>query len=301
MSSYSYDRILVPTDMSDFAELALRYAGAFRDRMGSNLTLMYADELFVPSELIDTPLGFYLEQAPPSRWKLQQLLRSWGEKNLGGRFETLVLQQSPVRAIRHAIKDIAPQLVIMGTHGRQGLRRAILGSVTESLLHDIDVPVLTVTPALMGTRKDIAIRKILCPVNFTHVARESLTHACALAEAFGAQLNVMYVVEALDQDQIPQVESAFRQWVDPQITERCRFTHIFIHDGDPAEQVLTKASEIGTDLIVVGAQHRFFHDATVIGTTTERITRFARVPVLTVARKARTEVHEPQRELVDVM
>ncbi|HUP46368.1 MAG TPA: universal stress protein [Thermoanaerobaculia bacterium] len=299
MSRYSYDRILVPTDMSEFAELALRYAGLFRERTGSSLTLLFADEMFLPGELIDTPLGFYLENAPPSRWKLQQLLRAWGNEHLGGRFETLVLQQSPTRAILHAVKDIAPQLVIMGTHGRRGLRRAILGSVTENLLHETDVPVLTVTPALMGNRKDVAIRRILCPVNFTYVAREALMQAGALAETLGAELTVMYVAEAVDQNRIADVESAFRHWVDPQVA--CSFTHIFLQDGDPAERVLAVSGEIDADLIVVGAQHKFFSDATVIGTTTARITRFARIPVLTVARKARKEILDPEHELANVM
>ena len=54
--------------------------------------------------------------------------------------------------------------------------------------------------------------------------------------------------------------------------------------GQAAEQVLQMVDEIPADLLVIGAQHRMFRDSTVIGATTERVVRFARIPVLTVPR-----------------
>lgn len=296
-----YERILVPTDMSEFATLALRYAAAFRERAGSALTLLYADEVVFPADLLEAPIGRYLEQAPADRWKLQERLREYGKAGIGGSFETLILTQTPVRAILEAARDVRADLIIMGTHGRHGVRRAVLGSVTEHLLHETDIPVLTVTPGLMKNPKEIAVRRILCPVNFTRVARESLNHACQLAEVFGAELQVLYVVEEIEKDRVAEVETAFRHWIDPQIADRCVFSHMVLQEGDPAARTLEAAAQSNADLIVIGAQHRFFSDATVIGTTTQRVTRFARIPVLTVSMKARKEVHEHAPEPAGVM
>lgn len=296
MENFGFDRILVPTDMSDFANLALRYAALFRDRAGSHLTLLYADELYLPVDLLEAPLGYYLENAPESREKLNAKFVEYARGQMGGSFETMTVQDAPVRAIVNTARDFKADLIIMGTHGRRGLRRAILGSVTENVLHETTVPVLTVTPALMDGHNEITIRRILCPVNFTHVARVSLQKACAMAGLFGSELQVMYVVEGIDTDRVSEVEAAFRQWIDPQIQDRCAFKQLFVRDGDPAERVLATAAESAADLIVVGAQHRFFSDATVIGTTTQRITRFARCPVLTVTRKAQPEVYAPVGE-----
>ena len=122
-----------------------------------------------------------------------------------------------------------------------------------------------------------------------------------LAEVFGAELQVLYVVEEIEKDRVTEVETAFRHWIDPQIADRCSFKNLILPDGDPAQRTLEAATQWNADLIVIGAQHRFFYDATVIGTTTQRITRFARVPVLTVTMKARKEVQEPVRETVGVM
>lgn len=181
-------------------------------------------------------------------------------------------------------------LVIMGTHGRRGWRRALLGSVTENVLHEIDRPVLTVTPGVLTPGVEPKIRKVVCPVNFTYVSRESLTMAASFAEAFDAELIVIYVAEGIQPPNLPEVESAFNLWVGPAMRSRTRYQLSVIGEGNPAEVVLGTAQEIGADLIVIGAQHKFFSDATVIGTTTQRVTRFARCPVLTIVRKAQAEL-----------
>jgi nucleotide-binding universal stress UspA family protein len=199
------------------------------------------------------------------------------------------VQDAPARAIVSAAKQLRADLIIMGTHGRHGLRRALLGSVTESALRETDCPVLTVTPSLMEKNAKPAIRTVLCPVNFTHVAREALQYASALAASFDAELAVMYVAEGIDQPMLPQLEAAFSNWIDPHVRDRCRYNQIVLRNGDPAEHVIKMSQKLGADLIVIGAQHKWFSDATVIGTTTERITRFAKCPVLTIVRRPAVE------------
>ncbi len=299
MDTFGYDRILVPTDMSEFAKLAVRYAVLFQQRLGAALTLMYADEFYFPVDLLELPMGYYLENAPETKKKLSEQLRNYVRANVPLGAEALVVQDAPARAIASTARDIRADLIIMGTHGRRGWRRALLGSVTESVLRDTDTPVLTIAPSLM---KDTPpqIRTILCPVNFTRIARESLTHACSIAQAFGAELIVMYVAETVDDEHVPHVETAFSNWIDPQVQKNCSYKQLLVRAEDAADKVLQTAKDMAVDLIVVGAQHRLFHEATIIGTTTERITRFAPCPVLTVIRKATVEEHIDEKKLVEV-
>jgi nucleotide-binding universal stress UspA family protein len=300
MDSYDYSRILVPTDMSDFSAQALRYAAALRERLGSTVTLLYADETHFPIDVMEIPLGAYLEQAPQTTARLAEKLRSYAHDHLGScAVETLVIRDTPARAIVRTARDMRADLVVMGTHGRSGWRRALLGSVAESVLHETDRPVLTVTPAVPSHGHPPAIRRIVCPVNFTFIAREALQHATALAQAFEAELLIVYVTEGSHSPHLREIEAAFALWVDPAVRARARYSLTLVPEGDPAERVLATAREAEADLIVLGAQHRYFSDATVIGTTTERITRFARCPVLTVVRKARTEVRVHEDALVE--
>ena len=297
----SYERILVPTDMSDFANQAIRYASLLHDRLGSRITLLYADETYFPVDVLEVPLGYYLEQAPETKAKLQEKLREHANEHLPhAQVETIVVQDAPARAIVHTAREMKADLVIMGTHGRRGWRRALLGSVTETLLHEIDRPVITVTPGILTVDATADIKHIVCPVNFTYIARESLQHASALAEAFGAELIVVYVAEGIEPPQLPEVEAAFGLWVAPAVRGLVSYRLAVVRDGNPAEGVIGVAQDVDADLIVIGAQHKFFSDATVIGTTTQRITRFARCPVMTVVRRAKAEidVDVPEEELI---
>ncbi len=290
MDNFGYERILVPTDMSELATQAIRFAELVRQRLGSKISLLYADETYFPVDVIEVPLGYYLEQVPETKAKLAEKLAEIAAELLPhANADTRVVQDAPARAIVRTAKDTKADLVVMGTHGRTGWRRALLGSVTETVLHEIDRPVITVTPGLFTAAQPPAIRRVVCPVNFTYIARESLQHACAMAEAFDAELTVVYVAEGVQPPQLPEVEAAFSLWVDPAVRGRARYRLSVVGDGNPAERVLGVTSEIGADLIVIGAQHKFFSDATVIGTTTQRITRFARCPVMTVVRPAHSE------------
>ena len=300
MESFGYDRILVPTDMSDFAKVALRYAVLFQEKLGSSLTLMFADEFYFPVDLLELPMGYYLENAPDTKKKLTEQLRDYVKANVPLGADAFIVQDAPARAIVSTAKDTRADLIVMGTHGRHGWRRALLGSVTESVLHDTDTPILTVTPSMMKGADKPQITRVLCPVNFTRVARQSLSHACAISQAFGAELVVMYVAESVDEEHAPQIESAFSQWVDPHVQSHCSYHQLFATGDDAAAKVLETAAQLQVDLMVIGAQHRMFSEATVIGTTTERITRFAQCPVLTIIRKAIVEESVEEKTLVAV-
>ncbi len=169
--------------------------------------------------------------------------------------------------------------------------------MTERVLRETDRPVLTVTPRLFPPT-NVKLQTILCPVNFTEVARAALEQACAMAEAFDAGLFVVHVVEG-DAARLGNAEVQFSAWVDPLIQTRTRYQQLTVH-GDAAARVLEVANQTAADLIVIGAQHKRFSDATVIGTTTERITRFAKRLVLTVIRPA-AEKLERSREEVEVL
>lgn len=181
----AFERILVPTDLSDFGELAMEYALLFRRKLGSRLTLLYADEIRLPIEFFEYPLGYYLENAPDAKVRVQEKLRDFAIlKAPEGGIEAMVVDDSPARAIVQTARDMNADLIIMGTHGRSGWKRAIMGSVTEAVLRDSEAPVLTVTPLLQPLGGEVSIRRVLCSVPAIGMGTE-------IAEAFGAELLLM--------------------------------------------------------------------------------------------------------------
>jgi len=111
------------------------------------------------------------------------------------------------------------------THRRKGWRRALLGSIAESVLHHSIHSVLTLPPEADGQPK---ITSILCPVNFTDVGRLALEEAATLASTFGAELQVLYVAETEDAGFKANVERDFAAWIEPSICQRCRYAQLVV-------------------------------------------------------------------------
>jgi nucleotide-binding universal stress UspA family protein len=280
MGSTLFERILVPTDLTHFSDPAVAHARLFQRRLGSKITLMYADEISWLAA--QHPIGYYIDNIDERKRELESRLAEFAkhyEWN-GPPVETKFVDDQPAHAIIRAADEIDADLIIMDTHARHGRARAFLGSVTERVLRDATRPVLTVVPGVMPAP---SLRSVLCPVNFTAVARAALEQAAVLADAFDAQLIVVHVVEG-ELPLVSNVSETFANWVDPLVRGRTRYEQVISH-GDPSLRVTETAEAVGASVIVIGAQHKILGDSTVVGSSTGRIIRAATRPVLTIVQR----------------
>lgn len=286
MKPFVITSILAPTDLSDSSIPALRYARLFADRFAAKLTVLYTDPIVYPLDYGGPANAVYVTPTPEQQAALRVELDQHAAPVMAGRpYETVVTVGQPIPAILSAAREHRAELIIMGTHLRHGWRRALLGSVSDGVIHGSDCAVLTVGRERTGGAGVPGITNVLCPVNFTDVARESLHVAERIAKAFGAFLTIVNVLEPDDVTNAATDEERVRRWVTPELQDATSFRELVMRGG-PAERVLDCADDLGADLIVVGAQHKLFRDATVIGTTSERLLRFASCPVLVVPRPA---------------
>lgn len=156
MEPAGFDRILVPTDLSDFADEALRYAHRFHEQFGSEIVLLHADERIVTADLFEHPLSFYVDNVSSGKQELIDALRRHAAARSMSYAETVVIQDLAARAIVNTARMRSVDLIIMGTHGRSDWRRAFLGSVTETVLHTAPCPVLAVKVSTARERLDEA-------------------------------------------------------------------------------------------------------------------------------------------------
>ena len=144
--------ILVPTDFSDPAEEALDYAILLAEKNGAKITVMHAYE--VPS--MGFPVGALLTSADVvgqlRTAALAALEAVIGKRRSRGvELVPQVALGDPRESIHAVAKDIGAELIVMGTHGRRGLSRALLGSTAEYVVRTAECPVLTVrSPAAAG-------------------------------------------------------------------------------------------------------------------------------------------------------
>lgn len=286
--------ILVPCDFSETSAAALRYARLFMEKFSAKLTVLYADPMLFPVDVLAG--GAAAAFSPAGAFSVDQEveLRQFVTSHVGADtpFETRVVLGSTVPMIVKTATDIGADLIMMSTHGYHGWRGALTGVVTLDVLHSFQGRVLVIEPTKIRSGTDPHITKILCPVNMTDVARDSLRVASSLANRFGAELLVVHVAE--HGDPTADAEMALRSWLAPELPLGATWRELVLRGG-AAERVLDCADDLNADLLVIGAQHKFFGDKTVIGTTTERVIRFARCPVLAVTRQittAKTKVDE---------
>ncbi len=186
-------KILVAVDFNDLSTAALRVASAIAVRTGGSLVLLYADTFEPPAEFTSPQLLRIARAIESSRRRAKEELEECAKRNTPAGLEHLnvVIDSLPVHAITSYAEGHEIDLIAMGTHGRGGIQRMLLGSVAEHVMSHTTVPVLTVhDPARVRSVERIAA---------TIGARD---YAAALGRALSAAVRV------IERDDIDTIDSA---------------------------------------------------------------------------------------------
>jgi nucleotide-binding universal stress UspA family protein len=198
-------------------------------------------------------------------------------------------------------------LLVLGTHGRSGFERLLLGSVTEKVLRRATCPVLTVPSAAVEAvpATPALFKRILCAVDFSDCSLHGLQYALSLAQEADACLTVMHVIELPPdvprevhetgfagprslQQYIALAEADSRVRLKNAIPDSVRAyctVDTVLTTGKPYVEILRVAEEQHADLLVIGIHGRSAMDRLLFGSTAQHLVRQAMCPVLTL-RKA---------------
>ncbi|MGA3166899.1 MAG: universal stress protein [Terriglobia bacterium] len=286
MINFEPKRILCPVDFSEQSAAALRVAGGMAKAVGAELIILHVQH-------VEAPVYFTAAQAQTLKAQFRRNVRA--AKHHANEFcneylsepvkhSVMVLEGDPVSAILKAQKDLSADLVAMGTHGRGGLAHVRLGSISESVLRQAEVPILTVGPRTKYTPALGSIRRVLCPVNYSPLAQTTLEHAAALAARTGAELIVAHIEENPGGKDEQGALEQLCNWVPANIRARCAVKEV-VKQGRAAEQIVAEAKKSRADLLVMGAQPRSLLGASFFGSTTELVIRSSPCPVLSIIGK----------------
>ncbi len=291
-----FRRILCPVDFSEFSRHALTHAVAMAQRYEGRVTLLYVAPL-LPSAVTVPPSVDPVTMDPVSPQGLCEELREFaGPLRNQVPMDVAILDGDAARQIVEHARQGQADLVVMGTHGRSGFERWVLGSVTEKVLRKAHCPVLTVPRSAPDTEPGV-FRRILCPVDFSPSSLLGVERALSLAEATKASLTLLHVVQWMAEQELREhrhfdvpefraylyrdalrqlralVPDGARDWCEPR--ELVAF-------GKPWRQVLQLAASDCSDLIVIGVNGRGAVGLLLFGSTTHHVVREATCPVLTV-------------------
>jgi nucleotide-binding universal stress UspA family protein len=147
VTELSPERILVPTDFSEPAAEALEVAIGFAVRFGARLTLLHAHEMptyAFPDAVMPVTPQVVAELERTAKVELERLAER--ARSRGVTTETIAVVGPNHLEVCRIAEEMGADLIVMGTHGRTGIRHAILGSVAEKVVRRAPCPVLTVRP-----------------------------------------------------------------------------------------------------------------------------------------------------------
>lgn len=297
--------ILVPTDFSTSADRALAYAVNLADRFGASLQLLH-----VVDELDSERYG--IEEGKEQAVSLRDQIRTEALERL----RKIAPDESPVEvqpnvslhlggdvadAIREHVEDRDVDLVAMGTHGRQGIDRLVLGSVTDSLIRRVKCPVLTVRDdgGRIPDAQEVSFADILSPIDFSEHSHEALRMSKAIANRYHTPLHLLFVAEkrvvpTFSDTGIPGVGVVE---MDPEIVENARQAleqleqeiggptvdaKYHVRKGNVARHIVDFAETEDIGLVVMATRGYTGMTRFLMGSNTERVVRAASCPVLTI-------------------
>ncbi len=285
----TFTKILCPTDFSEGSQQAVRVATRLASEASADLVIVHA--WFIPplAFSMDAPFPPYVVQdmVDDAQRNLDAAVRdaiAAGAKNTTGQLVSGV----PWSQVVEILEKQAFDLCVIGTHGRTGLSRILVGSVAEMVIRHSPCSVLAVRP----DSKVAAFKNVLVPTDFSETATYALDLAGQMVDADGT-ITLLHVLELpvafsgevapdfardLDKKSAAALDASAARLKNARVTTRSRI-------GYPGAQTLsTIEHDPNIDLVVMGSHGRTGIKRVIMGSVAEKVVRHARCPVL-VARK----------------
>lgn len=198
-----YSRIIVPLDGSPLAERALPYVRMFAEKLTVPIQLLQAYSP-TPSELSDSDHGRYLDQMDAALQDraydyLNQVKSSIPDAK--AEISCLVQAGDPASCIVAEAEADPEALVAMSTHGRSGVGRWVLGSVTDKVLHAIKNPLWIIRSQQDISSDEAGLKTIVVPLDGSPVAEQILSHVVFLAKSFDLAIKLVRARPAMQEYQ----------------------------------------------------------------------------------------------------
>jgi nucleotide-binding universal stress UspA family protein len=282
--------ILCPIDFSECSVKAYDYA--------QSLAAHYKAELLVLHVLYSFP-AFYVDAA--YRETVRKLgtdalrkLREFAKHQTRTKVQPQCVAQDGIATdqILSFAEAQAVNLIVMGTHGLRGVDRLMLGSVTEKVLRKARCPVLAVRkPAhdfiSPGRNADpINLKRIVLSMDFSDHAHHALNFALSFAKEYDAELTLLHVLEHPPssvglQGATARATKLLKESVPPG-ERKSALVKFLVRIGKPYQQIIEVASEMQSDLVIMGVRGRGSLNSALFGSTAYRVIQLGPCPVLAV-------------------
>lgn len=292
-------RILFPTDGSVCAERARRHALHLAHRFDASVHVIQVEER-------DADLSDVIEVREADVLGDLDIPTNGLDAVAAPRIqERRVIHPSAADGILSYAVEHDAHLIVLGTHGRRGVQRMILGSVAETVVRRAPCPVFTVG---RNARRPTSVEgdNLLVPVDFSDHQPLLLAHARELALAYGLTLTLLHVVRVPARPKAygssrsrPSPEELRNRSENALTEEAAALQHdgvdarVEVRSGHPVEEIIDVADDLDAALLAIATHGRAGVQRMLMGSVAETVIRRAPCPVFTVKSFGRSLVSEP--------
>lgn len=305
---FTLRRILVPTDFSPCAEQALAHAAFLARQYDAAIHLVHVVPV-APGYPLAGVQATETKDAGEVERRLRDLVDDHDLGDLDVRCHAERGEEGVGRVLLETAANVDADLIVLGTHGRRGVRRLFLGSEAEEVIRGADRPVLAVRQ-LDPSAEPSAIHRVLVPVDLSEHSTRALAHAVELARRYDAHLHLLHVVQPLPDYELPGIyqsslpprtdvtdaltDSAHEELagLTEQIDLPAGRVRADVQHGDPASVIVDTAAEDDIDLIVLASHGRTGLERFLMGSVAEKTIRSAPCPVFVVKAHGRRLVED---------
>jgi len=286
--------ILCPVDFSEFSAAAYEYALSLAGYYQARLICLHIVELW------KYPFADYAASEADYA-KVSKALHEGGEVRLkefvskysghGIQPQLVVLQGNASDCTLWFAQNESIEVIVMGTHGRRGFDRLVLGSTADRVMRKAACPVLVVSnpsqsAMTIGPDGTHRLSRILYCTDFSHNSEGARGYATSLAAEYSAELTLLHVADnASDLARADAIIAERTRELDKIVSEAERKNlnvKTMVRFGKPYEEIVRHAQEGRASLIIMTARGGDAADRAVFGSTTYRVIQLGPCPVLAV-------------------
>lgn len=278
--------ILFATDFSQAADAAAPIAIQLARRYGAKVYGVHVNRF---DDYTAAAPNAWAAMAEAAEKETKEDAGRLNEQLQGVEHEVVIGEGNLLEVLSNVIQQKEIDLVVVGTRGRTGFGKTLLGSVAEQILRQSPCPVLTIGPHVNPWSDEyVKMHEILYATDLATDTPVAAPYAISLAQENQAHLVLLHVIEdpkAGDLVDSPEVvdlkERKLKQFVTEQVGLWCEPTYI-VEQGPAAEKILDVAKRRHTDLIVLGARPAKGLATHLNMGTVHKVVSQAKCPVLTV-------------------
>lgn len=299
-----YEKILVPLDGSELAEVALPYAEELAGRLSSEVTLLYVSEMLEDpyQHMHESYLGKMIET---TRQGIKSYLEKPGMPAIQVKSE--ILFGNPAERIVDYAEKTGTGLIVMSTHGRSGVKRWTLGSVADKVVRATTRPVALIRArgAHPDVRQKGLLVKALVPLDGSKEGETVLPYIEELASKLKAEVVLLQVLATgyagytpggygylvyteQEMQSIKEIAMSYLGNIGNRLMAKGVATNIIAKFGNAAEEIISYAVDSQADVVVMSTHGRSGISRWVFGSVAERVLYEGNTPLLLV-RAARTD------------